>query len=105
MPRSLTIPTAIVLAGVFIGGAVFFSNKATRPAAVVENVSGSEPLPEHQGAAPVPSDAHMLGDPEAPIIIIEYSERSKIHLVWIIILSKRKMMSRIKPIVLASVMF
>ncbi|MDP3735220.1 MAG: thioredoxin domain-containing protein [bacterium] len=74
MPRSLTIPTAIILAGVFIGGAVFFSNKASRPAAVVENVGESATAPKQQGAAPISGDDHILGNPQAPIILIEYSD-------------------------------
>ena len=74
MPRSLTIPTAIATAGIFIGGAIFLTRETARPAAVVENVGAPALKPEHQGAAPVTGDDHILGNPQAPIVLIEYSD-------------------------------
>ncbi len=74
MPRTLTIPTAIVLSGLFIGGALFYSKaRDARPAAVVENVAAPT-APTHQGAAPVSAADHILGDPSAPIVIIEFAD-------------------------------
>jgi protein-disulfide isomerase len=69
MENKLLIPGAIVLAGVIVAGAL------------VLNRSGSlgSPSPSGNGSkeivvTPVSADDHILGNPEAPIVAIEFSD-------------------------------
>ncbi|MBI4120994.1 MAG: thioredoxin domain-containing protein [Parcubacteria group bacterium] len=64
------IPGAIVLAGVIIAGAVLFNSSrngttAALPEAVIDPKEVMEPVS--------PKD-HVLGDPYAPVVIVEYSD-------------------------------
>jgi len=77
---NLSIPLAIVFAGVLIAGAIIFSEK-TAPAAVALPVEA--PARQQAGAdaenAPVEllalkADDHILGNPNADVLIIEYSD-------------------------------
>ena len=67
--QKFSIPLSIVVAGGLIAGALFFVNsgKPTGPAdpgqgQVLENIRG------------VQADDHILGNPEAEIILVEYSD-------------------------------
>ncbi len=68
------MPVAIVIAGALIAGAVYFgargNNTATvpQPQAVAENTGGLEKL------APITSDDHIRGNPNARVMIVEYSD-------------------------------
>lgn len=66
----LNIPTAIVIAGAIIAGAVIYTKAPTtsRPAA---QVSSTE-----QSMRPISSADHILGNPNAKIKIVEYSDPS-----------------------------
>ena len=65
------VPIAIVIAGVIIAGAVFFNSG-----------SGGSDRPSHDGSEeptdivvdPVSADDHVLGNPEAEIVIVEFSD-------------------------------
>ena len=68
--NNLTIPVAIVVAGVLIAGALFFTNK-NKISAPVETTN------KEQGGIkiePVTTDDHILGNPKAPIMIVEFSD-------------------------------
>jgi len=73
---NLGTPIAIVIAGAFIAGALFFSNQTPR-------VSGANaPQPQQAAQAtgdlekvkPVTAKDHILGDRNAPVKIVEYSD-------------------------------
>ncbi len=77
---SLSIPLAIVFSGILVAGAIFLSEKQapTQPVALAQI-----PTREQAGAdsanAPVDllalkSDDHVLGNPNADVLIIEYSD-------------------------------
>lgn len=71
MNKNLLIPIAIVLAGAFIAVAVYFSNNATttvNPASQAPASSGSITV------RPVTAQDHILGNINAPIKIIDYSD-------------------------------
>lgn len=71
----LTIPVAIVIAGVLIAGAVFVSNKGRQQAAVLGGVAGQKNAPrENPGFNPISADDHLLGSPKATVTILEYSD-------------------------------
>jgi len=71
--NNLTIPVAIIVAGVLIAGAVFLtSDKSTETA--VDNNDGNTPKTADIALAPITEDDHLLGNPNASIIIVEYSD-------------------------------
>jgi len=68
------VPFAIVIAGILIAGAVYFGGK---PATGSLTGNGTLPLPGQAAVgtiAPVTSKDHILGDPNAQIVIVEYSD-------------------------------
>ncbi|MBI1999110.1 MAG: thioredoxin domain-containing protein [Parcubacteria group bacterium] len=70
-PQNVLIPGAIVIAGLLIAGAVFMTNRdlPASPAAVADT---NAPL---YSMRPVSTDSdHLLGSPDAKIIIVEYSD-------------------------------
>lgn len=65
--NNLAVPFAIVIAGLAIAAAVYFGDgeaKAVTPPAEQQKVS----------LAPVTQDDHILGNPNAKIVIVEYSD-------------------------------
>lgn len=74
--NSLGIPVAIVIAGAFIAGALYFGSGASgnvattaqQPQAVVDE---SATLDEMRA---ISADDHVRGDPNAPVKIVEYSD-------------------------------
>src|SRR3989338_10777253 len=71
MMEKLSVPIAIVIAGIFIAGALFYSGIAN-PRQVI-----TTPIINNESASfmrPVTSDDHMLGNPKADVVIVEYSD-------------------------------
>lgn len=78
--NKLSIPMAIIVAGVIIAGAVYFSNSA-RPSTVGSgqgNPSPQQPTAQQTGdlaqMKPITSEDHIRGDINAPVKIVEYSD-------------------------------
>ncbi len=77
--NTLVLATAIVLAGLLISGAVMYSlgkksaSQGEDKGAVTTQKS-SQPTSSVDNVRPVTSNDHILGNPDAPIIIIEYSD-------------------------------
>lgn len=69
--NALTVPLAIVVAGALIAGALFLTNKKSPDAAKVADtkIDNNEIAIE-----PVSADDHILGNPKAPIMIVEFSD-------------------------------
>ncbi|MFA5942460.1 MAG: thioredoxin domain-containing protein [Candidatus Paceibacterota bacterium] len=65
MKSSFAIPVAIILGGIVVAGAVYFSLK--KPA--VPQGTGDPTL-----VRPVSSQDHILGNPAAPVMIVEYTD-------------------------------
>lgn len=70
---NISIPVAIVIAGILIAGSLFYINK--------DNIAEKTPVYKNQQAsvnesevAPISEDDHILGNPNADIIIVEYSD-------------------------------
>ena len=74
-PNPYVIPASIVVAGVLIAGAVFYTNRlasappAGQNAAVAEAVGGQPAVP-----ADLADDDPFLGDPQAPVTIVEFAD-------------------------------
>lgn len=70
---NLTIPIAIVVAGVLIAAAVFIANMDGGTNKNAGN-SNTDNQGEEITLAPITEDDHVLGNPDADIIIVEYSD-------------------------------
>ncbi|MFA6094790.1 MAG: thioredoxin domain-containing protein [Candidatus Paceibacterota bacterium] len=70
--NKIMIPLSVLVAGGLIAGAVFLSQKnpAKDPAAGTDTTKQELSI----NAAPVTDADYILGDPKAPIVIIEYSD-------------------------------
>lgn len=68
--QSFAVPFAIVIAGLAIAGAIYFGDnkKGALPVVAAGGVQGAVALD------PVTSADHILGNPDAKIIIVEYSD-------------------------------
>ncbi len=65
----ITIPVSIIVAGLIIAGAVFFTRNAENvQPTVVEN---EKPKIE---ITPITNEDHIRGNPDAPVLIVEYSD-------------------------------
>lgn len=73
---NLTIPIAIVVAGVLIAAAVFIANSdgGTNTANNNDGNNGNGTESEEIELAPITEDDHILGNPDADIVIVEYSD-------------------------------
>ena len=69
--EKLSVPIAIIIAGGLIAGALYYSN-VKAPTKVAENV----PVENNTSGSmrPVSTDDHILGNPNADIMIVEYSD-------------------------------
>lgn len=65
--KKYTIPVAIIIAGVLIAGALYFSNRDSKPSQVADTAA---PV----GVPAVNASDHILGNPDAQVIIVEYSD-------------------------------
>ena len=68
--EKLSVPIAVVIAGALIAGALYFSNIKT-PVKVAGNVPVANATVSMR---PVTIDDHILGNPNADVIIVEYSD-------------------------------
>jgi protein-disulfide isomerase len=73
--QSLGIPVAIVIAAALIAGAIVFTNNPrTSGTQVAGGPQGTTQETPEVNVAPVTEDDHILGNPNAPIVIVEYSD-------------------------------
>lgn len=69
--QSISVPIAIVIAGALIGFAIYMSG---RPVNKLEAPNPSAPVAGDVKIAPVSASDHILGNPNAKIVIVEYSD-------------------------------
>lgn len=76
MFEKLSIPIAIVIAGGLIAGALYYSNLRAKSYELAVQAETAQKL--NNGSAdlmrPVSGDDHILGNPNADIILVEYSD-------------------------------
>lgn len=74
--QSLGIPVAIVIAAALIAGAIAYTGHqpSTSGTQVVGGPNGAEQQTPEVTIAPVTEKDHVLGNPNAPIVIVEYSD-------------------------------
>ena len=79
-PNQFLIPAAILIAGLFVAGALYFSGTGYSPVPVVNNgdiqpvAQAPEPTGSTDAVRPVTSEDHIKGSIDAPIKIVEYSD-------------------------------
>lgn len=69
---SLGVPIAIVIAAMIIAGAIYITGNKSLPIG-----NGNNPdteVPTDAVIAPVTNEDHILGNPNAPILLVEYSD-------------------------------
>lgn len=70
----LFIPISIIVAGLIIGGTIVYVNKTEKaPAQSAAQQQQQAPKPEIT-VRPVDSEDHILGNPDAEVVIVEYSD-------------------------------
>jgi protein-disulfide isomerase len=74
------VPASIIIAGAFVGAALYFGSSAPAPGAVGSgnNQPAIAQQPEQSGSLdavrPIDKNDHIKGNPDAPIKIVEYSD-------------------------------
>ena len=69
-----TIPFAIVIAGAIIAGAFYFNARGNNDTAASRIQAADEKVVGLENMNPITSDDHILGNPNAPVKIVEYSD-------------------------------
>lgn len=68
--NNLVIPASIILAGFLVAVGIYLSNKGNAPVAVNTNTVQNSTIVIN----PVSKTDHILGNPNAPIVIVEFSD-------------------------------
>lgn len=76
MSQSLLVPVAIVIGFGLVAIAIFFSGNGTAQPVVANDPNQVVPTDNGDPAniAPITADDHIRGNPNAPIVIVEYSD-------------------------------
>lgn len=72
MENKFSIPLAIVIAGLLISGSLYITRDGARTGEVVANVGSA--VTEEIPLTPLSDDDHVLGSPEADVLIFEFSD-------------------------------
>lgn len=76
----LTVPIAIIVAGLLVAGAVFLSNggivtpQAAKDKDIAKIDNGTQKQDVNHDIRPIGNNDHIRGNPQADIIIVEYSD-------------------------------
>ncbi len=75
MSEKLYIPLAILIAGIFVGGAIYLAGRNAPRQTISSSPTGSaNQLMQASSLRPVSASDHILGNPNADVIIVEYSD-------------------------------
>src|SRR5437868_3213524 len=69
-----SVPFAIVIAGGLIAGALYYSNLKVKQGEMVAQANSTNGTKGTTSIREVTSDDHILGNPNAPVVIVEYSD-------------------------------
>jgi len=70
---NLSVPIAIVLAGIIIAGALYFGG-GKKIEAPINQPAENQPAVSLENMRPISNDDHIRGNPNAEVIIVEYSD-------------------------------
>lgn len=71
---SLSVPMAIIIAGLMVAGAVYFSGNNSNQSANVANSQADEIASTDFNIAPLSNTDYVRGNPNAKVVMIEYSD-------------------------------
>ncbi len=72
--EKFSVPVSIIIAGCIMAGALYYSNlKAKEHKAIIETVQKTE-TGSSSKMRPVTAEDHILGNPNADLVIVEYSD-------------------------------
>jgi protein-disulfide isomerase len=72
--QSLAIPIAILFGFGLIAAAIFFSGKSTEAPVVIPDLQAEQQQGSLDAINPVSENDHIRGNPNAPIVLVEYSD-------------------------------
>jgi protein-disulfide isomerase len=72
--EKLAVPFAIIIAGALIAGAFYFSNIKVASQVAKNNTKEVTQPTTTNDVRPISADDHLLGNPNADVIILEYSD-------------------------------
>lgn len=72
--NNLAVPIAIIIAGAFIAGGIYFGMSGKGTANALQPLGVEQPTGDLEAMALVTSDDHIRGDANAPVKIVEYSD-------------------------------
>lgn len=70
----LSAPAAIIIAGLIVGGAVLYNGRAAGNQQANTNPPAAEASFKPDAIRPFAETDHLRGNPEAPVVILEYSD-------------------------------
>jgi len=76
-PSPYAIPGAILLAGIFVAGAIVYTQGGVNTGTDSKGLAAAEqgaPSENLEAMAPVTEEDHIRGNPDAPVKIVEYSD-------------------------------
>ena len=74
MSERLYIPLAIIIAGLFIGGAIYLAGRSTAIQNGTYSATQVNSVMQATTMRPISSADHILGNPHADVVIVEYSD-------------------------------
>jgi YD repeat-containing protein len=72
--QNMGIPMAIVIAAALIAGAIFFDSDRGGSQVNLKGGMGANQVTPERYIAPISKEDHIRGNPNAPIVIVEYSD-------------------------------
>lgn len=72
--QTLSIPLAIVIAGVLIAGAVYLTNRGDNAGGIPRQEEAAENTGGLENINPVTAEDHIRGNPNAKVVVVEYSD-------------------------------
>jgi protein-disulfide isomerase len=74
MDNKLMVPASIIIAAIVIAGALFVVNKGDSPKPTNNGDNSGDKKEVAANMKPISEDDHILGNPDAEVIIVEYSD-------------------------------
>ncbi len=73
---NVSVPTAIIIAGLFVAGAVIFTNSPKNNAVYADpgTQGGTAGTPQQIVVAPITDKDHFYGNPKAAVVMVEFSD-------------------------------
>ncbi|MBX4210803.1 DsbA family protein, partial [Candidatus Parcubacteria bacterium] len=72
--NNLTVPVAIIIAGALVAGAVFLKGGSQQTPTNANTAAAAVSIPKDLTIAPISPTDHIRGNPNADIILVEYSD-------------------------------